>query len=76
MARQRREYLAFMVRLWRAGDPPAPGQTTNWRASLENPHTGERLGFGSLTELFIFLMEEVIRYEAEHLPPVDDSKET
>lgn len=64
MEPQRKDYRAFMLRLWRAGDPPAAGQTTNWRASLESPHTGERIGFGSLTELFSFLQEEVERCEA------------
>ena len=75
MERQRRVYLAFMVRLWRAGDPPDQGQTSNWRASLENPYTGERLGFGSLAELFTFLLEEVMRCEAACPPPIDDTKE-
>jgi hypothetical protein len=28
-----------------------------WRASLENPHTGERLVFGDVEGLFAFLSE-------------------
>jgi hypothetical protein len=31
------------------------GKDTNWRASLENPHTGERRGFSNLESLFAFL---------------------
>lgn len=72
MGRQRRDYIAFMIRLWRAGAPAMPGQVTNWRASLENPHTGERFGFGSLAELFTFLTEEVMHCEGAHLPPPDN----
>jgi hypothetical protein len=47
-------YLAYMLRMWRveAEDGPA------WRASLESPHTGERVGFGSLEALFAFLVEK------------------
>lgn len=45
------KYHSFMLRLWRgltAGD-------AKWRASLEDPETGERHGFGDLQELFGFL---------------------
>lgn len=45
-------YLAYMLRLWQAGDL---GQT--WRASLENPHTGEKLGFGGLEQLQDYLRQ-------------------
>jgi hypothetical protein len=45
------QYSSFLLRLWRAGDNGKPV----WRASLENPHTGEHLGFASLKELFIYL---------------------
>ena len=72
MAQVRREYLAFMLRLWRAGDAPTPKQAAAWRASLESPHTGERIGFGSLTELFTFLTEEVMRCEAEVDAPANE----
>ena len=65
MERKRKDYRAFMLRLWRAGAPPVAGQMANWRASLESPHTGERIGFGSLAELFTFLQEEVRQCEAE-----------
>jgi hypothetical protein len=30
-----------------------------WRASLESPHTGERRGFASTTDLFTFLEQEI-----------------
>ncbi len=54
MAKQRR-YLAYMLRLWRVD---ANGEAV-WRASLEDPHTGERRGFASLDRLFELLEEEM-----------------
>jgi hypothetical protein len=33
-----------MLRLWRVETEDGPA----WRASVESPHTGERVGFGSL----------------------------
>jgi hypothetical protein len=47
-------YLAYMLRVWLAGS--SAGQPV-WRASLENPHTGERLAFGDVEGLFAFLSE-------------------
>jgi hypothetical protein len=49
-----RGYLLYLLRLWPAGDEQ-PGA---WRASLENPRTGERHGFADLGALFAFLQEE------------------
>jgi len=45
-------YFAYMLRLWLAGQ--REGKPT-WRASLENPHTGERLSFSNAAALFAFL---------------------
>jgi hypothetical protein len=50
---ERRDYLSYLLRLWRVGKEEAV-----WRASLESPHTGERIGFASLDELFAFLREQ------------------
>ena len=47
------DYLSYLLRLWRV-----QGEAAAWRGSLESPHTGERLGFGSLDELFAFLREQ------------------
>jgi hypothetical protein len=47
------DYLSYLLRLWRM-----QGEAAAWRCSVENPHTGERLGFGSLDELFAFLREQ------------------
>ena len=48
-------YLSYMLRLWQAGS--RNGKSV-WRASLENPHTGERLAFGGVEALVAFLVEK------------------
>jgi len=61
---QQRRYLSYLLRLWQesAGDPPGGdppgGDPPLWRASLERPQDGERLGFASLEALFAFLDKE------------------
>lgn len=46
-------YHSYLLRLWltREGDGPI------WRASLESPSTGERLGFPDLEHLYSFLSD-------------------
>lgn len=44
-----RDYRAFLLRLWREGEG------LPWRATLEDPHTGERFNFATLERLFEFL---------------------
>jgi hypothetical protein len=44
---------SFILRLWRVDQSTA----VDWRASLEIPDTGKRIGFGSLEQLFTFLMD-------------------
>ena len=46
------KYLAFLLRLWRGDDKKA------WRATLQNPHTGERRSFADLPTLLAFLEEQ------------------
>jgi len=53
-AAEPREYAAYLLRLWRERG----SQTTGWRASLQDPHSGERVGFSSLERLFDFLRRE------------------
>ena len=50
LAAQRRSYL---LRLWCTGESGC----REWRASLEDPHSGERVGFSNLEHLFAYLME-------------------
>ncbi len=55
MSEEQPDYIAYLLRLWRTG-----GQAGGaWRASIEDPHTGERRGFASLEALFAFLREQV-----------------
>ena len=51
---QKRRYLAYLLRLW----PEWSGGRPLWRASLERPQAGERLGFASLVHLFAYLENE------------------
>lgn len=50
-----RGYVAYLLRLWRE----TSGESSRWRASLQDPHSGERLGFAGLEELFEFLHRQV-----------------
>jgi hypothetical protein len=54
MAEERRQYRAYLLRLWWASHNGQAG----WRASLEEPHTGVRHGFATLDQLFAFLKEQ------------------
>jgi len=47
------DYQSYLLRLWRAPNR----HNMAWRASLEDPHTGERRGFASLDALVAFLRE-------------------
>ena len=61
-------YVAYMLRLWHAG---SLGGQPVWRASLENPHTGERLAFGDTRALFAFLADlTTFRAEFGSIPEV------
>ena len=51
MTKARRDYKAYLLRLWR-DKPESP-----WRAALENPNSGERIAFATLVELGAFIEE-------------------
>lgn len=53
-SQEQRDYLSYLLRLWRESDEESPV----WRASLKSSRTGEKVGFGSLDELFAFLQRE------------------
>jgi hypothetical protein len=55
-----------MLRLWQAGSRAG---LPVWRASLENPHTGERLAFGDTETLFAFLADLTAGRVDEKTPP-------
>jgi hypothetical protein len=50
-SREQRDYLSYLLRLWRERGEERPV----WRASLKSARTGEKVGFGSLEELCEFL---------------------
>jgi hypothetical protein len=70
MAKRRRDYLSYLLRVWRTGS----AESAVWRASLENPFTGERRGFAGLKDLFAYLLAQT---DAEkHQPLKEDEKES
>lgn len=54
MNREPPRYISYLLRLWWAGSEDGP----SWRATLDNPHSGERQVFGTLTALFAFLEDQ------------------
>jgi hypothetical protein len=59
------DYRAYLMRCRRTGSPS--NNDTNWRCSLEEPHTGRRRMFASLDELLATL-----RSELQDDAPTDD----
>ena len=49
-----RALLAYLLRLWRMRGAGESG----WRASLVSPDSGQRRGFASLEDLFLFLRRQ------------------
>ena len=54
-SQEQREYFSYLLRLWRESD----GERPVWRACLKSARTGEKVGFGSLEELYQFLLRQV-----------------
>jgi hypothetical protein len=50
-----RRYLSFLLRLWCLKQ----NGCEIWRASLEDPRTGEQRGFASLDLMVAFLLEQI-----------------
>jgi hypothetical protein len=46
-------YFSFLLRIWQEKNK----SRLTWRASLENPRDGERLGFSDIQSLLGFLTE-------------------
>jgi hypothetical protein len=55
MINDKPHYFSYLLRLWLPGDE---GEVS-WHASLDDPRTGERLGFPSLEALFDYLQGHV-----------------
>jgi hypothetical protein len=43
------DYQSFLLRVWREDN------LSGWRALIEDPHTGQSIGFSSMKLLFEFL---------------------
>ena len=55
MTDEGREYMAYLVRLWRTG----PGEGAGWRASLQDAQTGQRMGFACLDDAVAYLKQRM-----------------
>lgn len=58
-------YLAYLLRLRR------DSESSPWRVTVENPHTGERWGFATLRRFVAFLEDQT----GEHWRNRSDQKE-
>ncbi len=47
------QHISFLLRMWCADEAGC----SIWRASLEMPETGKRIGFPNLEQLFIYLID-------------------
>jgi hypothetical protein len=45
--------ISFLLRMWCIDETGR----FNWRASLEMPETGNRIGFANLEQLFVYLID-------------------
>jgi hypothetical protein len=61
VSRNEQRTISYLLRLW----PIRTRGELVWRASLESAATGERRGFANLTDLFVFLEEEVARVDQD-----------
>ena len=52
---EQQSYLSYLLRLWQ--EPVT--RPAAWRASLQNPQTGELLGFADTAQLFAFLEQQL-----------------
>jgi hypothetical protein len=70
MTEEEQGYISYLLRLWQIKN----GTKRVWRASLENPRTGQRRGFATPADCFAFLakeMRDTVQEEAAP-PAVDD----
>lgn len=64
-----RPYFSYLLRLWRV---KSGGQEV-WRASLEDPQTGQVMGFDHPKTLFAFLNREMAVQVEVQLPEKDST---
>jgi hypothetical protein len=71
---KQRDYVSYLLRMWQdSGDVRThPPKEALWRASLQSPLTGERIGFRDLELLFAYLRAQI---GAEYTVRADQRKE-
>jgi hypothetical protein len=67
---EQRRYAAYLLRLWQVNDAEPP----IWHASLEDPHTGERIGFANLMSLCAFLERQIAKSSPGVVPATSQKK--
>jgi hypothetical protein len=50
----KRRYFAWLLRIWESGETE-----TGWQASLQDPHSGERIGFASAEGMWLYVKEHM-----------------
>lgn len=55
------DYKSFLLRLWQVRSSAG----SIWRASLEDPRTGIRLGFSGIRQLHEYLLEQTTNEQLE-----------
>jgi hypothetical protein len=60
---------SYILRLWRVD----ASEAADWRASLEIPETGKRMGFASLEQLFAYLMD--LSESNSHVQSIEDKED-
>mgnify|MGYP003702702521 CR=1 FL=1 len=68
MSEEGQRYISYLLRLWQTESD----EGLVWRASLENPQSGERLGFISLAELCAYLELQMRTSERQIAQPPDN----
>lgn len=67
---ERKDYQAYLVRLWRVR---SSGKWL-WRAAIESPHTGKREAFADLAGLFAYLERQTIGLDL--IEPLEDGSDS
>ncbi len=57
-------YRTFLLTLWAETINQSTGHCV-WRYSLENPHTTQRIGFGTLETLLLYLQQQMAEQNRE-----------
>jgi hypothetical protein len=64
VSREAPTHISYLLRLWREKS----SGLVQWRASLQDPHSGQRVGFAHLDGLVAFLRERT-----GCVPPTEDA---